>query len=119
MMTGKPSGVVVRHGGSIEDHGGITVEKLLDNIDAGQATMGFAIYAPGSTTGAKAVTKPGIEFLMLLEGSIVAEVDGEEYSMEQGDSIWFPTTMPHRGSNRGAVTARALYVNYIPASDAS
>lgn len=111
--------VVVRHGGQVEGHGGIQVEKLLDNIDAGRATIGFAIYAPGSSTGPAPVTKPGMEFLMLLEGSIVAEVEGTEYPMNPGDSIWFPTTMPHRGLNRGAISARALYVNYVPTSEAN
>jgi uncharacterized cupin superfamily protein len=113
----EPRRVVVRHGGQIEAHGGIQVEKLLDNIDAGRATIGFAIYAAGSSTGAEAVTKPGMEFLMLLEGSIVAEVDGTDYAMNPGDSIWFPTTMPHRGLNHGTVAARALYVNYVPNSE--
>lgn len=106
--------VVVRRGGTVEDHGGIVVEKLLDNIDAGRATIGFAIYAVGSSTGATAVTKPGMEFLTLLEGSLVAEVDGKDYRMEVGDSICFPTTIPHRGWNPGNVTAKALYVNYLP-----
>ena|ERR1700737_4634417 len=113
-MAEESSGVVVRHGGKIEDHGGIVVEKLLDNVDTGRATIGFAVYAAGSSTGPKPVTKPGMEFLMLLEGTIIAEVDGREYPMQPGDSIWFPTTMPHRGSNPGSVTARALYVNYLP-----
>jgi uncharacterized cupin superfamily protein len=115
--SGALSGVVVRHGGRIEDHGGIVVEKLLDNVDTGRATIGFAIYAAGSSTGPTAMTKPGMEFLMLLEGAIVAEVDGKDYPMAPGDSICFPTTLPHRGFNPGQVTARALYVNYLPESD--
>ena len=111
------SGVVVGRGGKVEDHGGIVVEKLLDNVDAGRATIGFAIYAAGASTGPKGVTKPGMEFLMLLEGSLIAEVDGKDYPMTPGDSICFPTTIPHRGWNPGNVTARALYVNYLPKSD--
>ena len=117
-MTREPvGGVVVSHGGVLQDHGGIAVEKLLDNVDLGQATVGFAIYAAGASTGATAVTKPGMEFLQLLEGAIVAEVGGKEYAMAPGDSICFPTTIPHRGWNPGTVTARALYVNYVPATD--
>lgn len=117
METSDANKVVVRHGGTIEDHGGIVVEKLLDNVHAGRATMGFAIYAAGSSTGPKAVTKPGMEFLMLLEGELVAEVDGRDYRMVPGDSISFATTIPHRGWNPGTVTARALYVNYLPSND--
>lgn len=116
--TGEEIGsVVVRHGGSVEDHGGILVEKLLDNVDAGRATVGFAIYEAGSSTGPKPVAKPGMEFLMLLEGALIAEVDGKDYPMAPGDSIWFATTIPHRGWNPGTVTARALYVNYVPEPD--
>jgi uncharacterized cupin superfamily protein len=115
--TGASSKVEVRHGGTIQDHGGIVVEKLLDDVNAGRATIGFAIYAAGASTGPKAVTKPGMEFLMLLEGSLIAEVEGKDYAMAPGDSICFATTIPHRGWNPGKITARALYVNYLPSPD--
>ena len=119
-MTGTDDGlgaVIVRHGGTIQDHGGIFVETLLDDINAGRASVGFAVYEVGSSTGPTGVTKPGMEFLMLLEGSLIAEVDAKDYPMSPGDSIWFATTIPHRGWNPGDVTARALYVNYVPTAD--
>lgn len=106
--------VEARHGGTIQDHGGIYVEKLLDDVNAGRASIGFAVYEPGAATGPTGVTKPGMEFLRLLEGSMIAEIDGTEYPMEPGDSVHFATTIPHRGWNSGDVTARALYVNYVP-----
>lgn len=106
--------VEVRHGGTIQDHGGIYVEKLLDDVNAGRASIGFAVYEVGASTGPTGVTKPGVEFLMLLEGSMIAEIDGREYPMNPGDSVHFATTIPHRGWNSGDVTARALYVNYVP-----
>lgn len=104
--------VILAHGGQVSDHGGIVVESLLDNIPVERVSVGFAIYAPGSKTGDKPVTHPGQEFLILLDGSIKAEVDGQVYTLNPGDIVRFPSTIPHRGWNPGDSTARALFVNY-------
>src|SRR5207244_2467354 len=103
--------IILTHGGQITDHGGIVVESLLDNIPVERVTVGFAIYAPGSKTGDTPVTHPGHEFLVLLEGSIQAEVESQTYTLNPGDILRFPSTKPHRGWNPGDATARALFVN--------
>lgn len=114
MDTDKNSGekVELGHGGEVADHGGIVVEKLLDNVPASQVTVGFAIYAPGSKTGDQPVTHRGKEFLMVLEGAIMAEVQGETFTLSEGDTIFFASTKPHRGWNPNATPAKALFVNF-------
>lgn len=111
--------VITGHGARREDHGGIYVEKLFDDLDAGRVTTGFAVYEPGAATGPHGVVKPGMEYLFLLEGELIAEIDGIDYPMAPGDYVHFPTTIPHRGWNPGTETARAYYLNYVPAGDAT
>lgn len=104
--------IILTHGGRLTDHGGIVVESLLDNIPVERISVGFAIYAPGSKTGDLPVTHPGHEFLMLLEGTIDAEVEGQTYTLKPGDVLYFPSMKPHRGWNPYGQPARALFVNY-------
>ena len=101
MDTGKRSGEIVelKHGGIVSDHGGIVLEKLMEEVPATEFTVGFAMYEPGSKTGDQPVTHAGKEFLMVLEGAIMAEVEGEQYALAQGDTIFFASTKPHRGWN--------------------
>ncbi|MGE7272529.1 helix-turn-helix domain-containing protein [Brevibacillus panacihumi] len=42
---------------------------------------------------------PGEEFYYVLKGAALFEVDGEEYFVRQGDSIHFPSHIPHEYEN--------------------
>lgn len=97
-------------------HGGITVEKLLEVDAEGPLTVGFAVYDPGAKTGDQPVIHPGREFLVVLEGTVTAEVGGREYELQVGHSIAFRSSIPHRGWNPGRTRAKALFVNFgVPA----
>jgi mannose-6-phosphate isomerase-like protein (cupin superfamily) len=85
---------------------------LIDEMRAESFTVGFAIYAPGAKTGELPVTHAGSEFLMVLEGAILAEVEGKSYALGTGDTIFFPSTKPHRGWNPHESPAKALFVNF-------
>lgn len=105
--------VIFSKKGVVSDHGGISVEKFLDNEEAtGKVTAGFAIYEPGASTGDQPATHGGTEFLLLLEGNIIAEIGGQEYAMEPGNAIRFPGAKPHRGWNSGPSVARAFFLYY-------
>ncbi|MFM1655673.1 helix-turn-helix domain-containing protein [Brevibacillus sp. B_LB10_24] len=42
---------------------------------------------------------PGEEFYYVLSGAVLFEVDGAEYFVRQGDSIHFPSHLPHEYEN--------------------
>lgn len=42
---------------------------------------------------------PGEEFYYVLQGAIIFNVDGEDYLVKAGDSIHFPSNLPHYWSN--------------------
>lgn len=65
---------------------GRTIEPLLVTLPAGQST-------------GKQMSHPGEEFYYVLEGVVVFDVEGKEYIVRTGDSIHFPSTIPHSMQN--------------------
>jgi len=58
------------------------------------------------------LTHPGEEFLYVIEGKIKMMVDGDEFDMETGDSIFIRSQYPHALWNPFDTMARALSVVY-------
>jgi transcriptional regulator with XRE-family HTH domain len=71
-----------------------------------------AVYEPGgaSSPGAPLVGHSGHEFVHVLTGTLRIVVGLDEYVLEPGDSITFPSSTPHRLSNEGIEAARAIWV---------
>ena len=71
-----------------------------------------ATYAPGgaSSPDDSFVRHNGHEFGYVLTGTLRVVVGFDEFILEPGDSITFPSSTPHRLSNEGAETARAVWV---------
>jgi transcriptional regulator with XRE-family HTH domain len=55
----------------------------------------------------------GEEFVFILAGKVEFEVDGEKHILEEGDSIYFDASLPHRGHALGG-SAKAIVVTYVP-----
>jgi transcriptional regulator with XRE-family HTH domain len=51
----------------------------------------------------------GEEFLFVLSGTVEFQVGGEHFTLRKGDSIYFDSSVPHRGWSRGS-EATALVV---------
>lgn len=56
----------------------------------------------------------GEDFIYLIEGEVLYEVDGKEYRLKAGDTLHFPSKMPHRARNIGDGAARELWVGTTP-----
>ena len=71
-----------------------------------------AIYEPGgaSSPGTSLVGHPGHEFGHVLSGTLRIVIGFDEYILEPGDSITFQSSTPHRLSNKGPQTVRAIWV---------
>ncbi|WP_027092105.1 helix-turn-helix domain-containing protein [Cohnella thermotolerans] len=53
---------------------------------------------------------PGEEFYYLLSGTMTMVVDGQEYELKEGDSIHFPSHLPHHWYNPSDKPARMISV---------
>ncbi|MBB4933521.1 transcriptional regulator with XRE-family HTH domain [Lipingzhangella halophila] len=107
--------VAVTRGGEaatlVLDHG-VRYRRLTPEAVPG---MNFfeSTYPPGSysSQNAEYVRHSGHEVGNVVSGALVVDVGFETYELTAGDSIMFPSTTPHRISNRGDATAVAIWIN--------
>ena len=71
-----------------------------------------AIYEPGGSSGPddELVRHSGHEFGLRPQRDAARVVGFDEFVLEPGDSITFPSSTPHRLSNEGDETVRAIWV---------
>lgn len=69
---------------------------------------------PHSETGSDYYKHTGEEFGYVLEGTLTIIIGNEEYIIEQGESIYFSSNLPHRLKNRKDVLMRAFWVGTPP-----
>jgi transcriptional regulator with XRE-family HTH domain len=94
---------------TIDIQGGVRWERLTPiSLDA--AEFFELAYEPHAESSADLYQHPGIELVVVLSGRFEISVGFERYVLDPGDSIWFPSSMPHRYVNSGDVPARAITV---------
>ena len=69
---------------------------------------------PGGSTGELLYTHDGEECGFILEGELSVETSGQVNHLNPGDSITLKSSIPHRLSNPGDKTAKAVWVNSAP-----
>ena len=69
---------------------------------------------PGASTGEDLYSHEGDECGLLLEGELLLETHDQVHSLKPGDSITLKSSVPHRLSNPGLLTAKAVWVNSVP-----
>ncbi|MEV4170657.1 XRE family transcriptional regulator [Nonomuraea sp. NPDC049709] len=57
---------------------------------------------PGGSSAAEPWAHPSEECVLVLRGRLVVEVAGAEHLLEEGDSCYFDSSLPHRYLNPGA-----------------
>jgi transcriptional regulator with XRE-family HTH domain len=102
---------VVRRGerSAIDIEGGVRWERLtpapLDDLEFMEL-----VYGPGAESHAALYRHPGMEMVLVLSGRLVIFVGFDRYELDAGDSICFPSTLPHRYLNPTEETTRAVTV---------
>lgn len=56
----------------------------------------------------------GEDFVYIIEGCMLLEIDGERYIMNKGDSMHFQSHLPHRCATLGTETVLELWVRTQP-----
>jgi transcriptional regulator with XRE-family HTH domain len=102
---------VVRRDGraAIDIEGGVRWERLtprtLPHLDFMEL-----VYGPHAQSNPSLYTHPGTEMLLVTSGILDISVGFERYRLEAGDSMHFPSTMPHQYVNPTGETTRAVTV---------
>lgn len=69
----------------------------------------FIFTFPAELRGDTFFEHQGEELVFVLSGTVVFEIAGRELVLETGDSVYFDSSLPHRGRSKGA-QAQALVV---------
>ena len=94
---------------TIELNGGVIWERLTGAAEPDVEFIEIA-YEAGASSGANMSHHQGREFGLVLQGQLMLELGFDTYLLSAGDSIIFDSTTPHRLSNTGELTMRALWV---------
>jgi transcriptional regulator with XRE-family HTH domain len=93
----------------LANHGLVRIEDLITRPGALEAQR-IEIQPGGGSEGSYA--HPGEEFIYLLSGQLAFWIDEtEHYVLQEGDSLYFPSTQLHQWRNEGAAPAVALWIN--------
>lgn len=93
----------------IDIEGGVRWERLTRNTIE-HLDFFELIYQPGAESHPRQYTHPGIEMVLVTRGCLEITVGFERYRLGPGDSIDFPSSMPHRYVNHGNESAHAVSV---------
>jgi len=66
--------------------------------------------APNGEKGDREYGHAGMEFGVILDGTAELEYGHENHVLQRGDSVYFPSDMPHLLRNTGQQTLKAIWV---------
>jgi quercetin dioxygenase-like cupin family protein len=92
---------------SIDIAGGVSWEMLTPNQRADVEFLEL-VYEPGAESNEALYRHPGFEMVLVLENRFDIYIGFEVYTLESGDSIAFPSSLPHRYVNPTDTVARAV-----------
>jgi transcriptional regulator with XRE-family HTH domain len=72
------------------------------------------VYDPGGQSGDEPLVHEGEEFGVVLEGRIEVTIGDHTHVLEVGDSIYFPSNLPHRTRALDGRPAQTLWVGTPP-----
>lgn len=85
--------------------------SINDEISKDSAFEAFLLeIEPDGEKGDTEYGHAGMEFGVILEGNAELIYGHENHSLDQGDSIYFPSDMPHLLKNTGKNTLKAIWV---------
>lgn len=97
------------------DSGIVYEEMLVEGKDL-HMQPGIITFTPGSNSG-EVLSHKGEEFVFVLSGEIKCVLEGVgTYNLQQGDSIYYPSTIPHRWENNSSYNEAKFIVIASPAS---
>ena len=90
--------------------GGIELENLTWHHKGGLLQGNIHIIEPGVASDGL-IEHHGEEMGYVLEGELELRLGDDVWTLEQGDSFYFPSQIPHGYRNIGPVVAKVLWVN--------
>jgi len=89
---------------------GVRMENLGCGLPHQQIEPFLMTIEPGGSSTSSEITHPGEEFVYVQSGALVCTINGQEYNLEEGDSLLFLATQPHFYRNQTSVEAQILII---------
>ncbi|MFE3836529.1 helix-turn-helix domain-containing protein [Pseudogemmobacter sonorensis] len=107
-----PDSLVVRASEAqvLETNPGV-VRRVMKEDGTNGTTVAVNEYAPHTGSSERPLSHYGFEYGLLLEGSLIVEVDGINHVLQVGDLISYSSQRPHRIWNPGPGVARTVWFN--------
>jgi transcriptional regulator with XRE-family HTH domain len=87
--------------------------ELLTPDLRGRSSVLWLSAAPGADSG-PSFSHDGEDGVFILSGRLMIEVGGVWHELDEGDSIFFNSALPHRWRNRAEETAEAIWISTPP-----
>lgn len=94
---------------SIEIRGGVRWERLTP-VPMPEFEFLELVYRPNAQSDTELYRHPGVDLVVVLEGRLDIHIGFDRYTLEEGDSIVFPSSLPHRYVNPTDRVSRAVTV---------
>ena len=69
-----------------------------------------AEFLPVAADKQRAHQHAGVEFIYVIQGTLIVHIGSEDHALEAGDAIYFDSTVPHAYRRKGARTCNAVVV---------
>jgi transcriptional regulator with XRE-family HTH domain len=82
----------------------------LTNAPAGRQLEAILVKLPAGQTRSEMTTHAGEEFLYVLSGTLALTLEGKTFTLDEGDSAHYQSTVPHGWSNPSEEEAVLVWV---------
>jgi transcriptional regulator with XRE-family HTH domain len=98
-----------------EDSKGFNYETILSH-SIKKSSMEISLLTLNEDAQRKKVTTDGFEYIYLIKGSVIYELEDEKFQMEEGDSLFFDGRMDHVPHNNYNGDSILLVIYFISAT---
>lgn len=103
---------MISHAGGRRGYNVATKDRVYELLERGfpGAVLNGCITEVPIGYVSELTTHEGEDFIYLIEGTMVYEIEGRPYHLNAGDTLHFPSNLRHRARNIGSGPARELWV---------
>lgn len=98
---------------TLRDGQNIKLETLVENIENAILYGAIHIVTPGGSTNGT-IKHEGEEVGYVLQGELELQVNGQFFNLNEGDSFYFRSDLPHGYKNPGSIETRVIWINTPP-----
>jgi transcriptional regulator with XRE-family HTH domain len=88
----------------------LVLEDLNIGFVPGLLEARIGTIGTGANSGAEYMRHPGEELAHVLSGSLLYDIDGQNFQLNEGDSLHFKADTPHRWQNEGSKPAVLVWI---------